>query len=298
MDVPPAAERATDPERSRVAGASEGRVILVAIGIVVLIAAAVIKPWGASFAPPVVATVERTDSSPPAAAVDSLLPSLQTTARPGEPLNGPHGAVVRGGPLEPGTYTYGDVDGRGFGIRFSVPDGWSWDGSSLKTVSPSGDRVGDAVITFFTGDVQVYPDPCHWKGRPLGPPIGPDVAALMAALAAQPMRSATRPIDRGAGSLGPWDRWAGMAIEVTVPDDLSLAGCDEGQFREWILEPDRFFRTPRLALSVPGQHDYVWAVEIGRVRLVVDVITMPDTPSSARSEVEGILRSIVLGNEE
>ena len=91
-------------------------------------------------------------------------------------------------------------------------------------------------------------------GRGPDPPTGLAVIDLMAALAAQPMRGAGTPIDRRA-NFPVANRWAGMAVELTVPDDINFADCDGGQFRSW--GPENNARSNQ----GPGQRDLVWAVD-------------------------------------
>jgi hypothetical protein len=201
---------------------------------------------------------------------------------------------VRTGRLDPGTYFYGDVDRQGFNVRFTVPAGWTWNGRYLSkgVVGPPD----GAVIYFFGGPVQVYADPCHWAGAAQStPPTGPSVDDLIAALAAQPSRSATTPIARPANVPGLANRWAGMAVELTVPDNISFGGCDGGQFRSW--GPENNARSHQ----GPGQRDLVWAVDIGGTDtnpggLVIDAASFPGTPADAMSEIDAILGSIAVGH--
>lgn len=288
VDVPPAADRATDPHRSPVGGGSRRPALLVAIAAVALISLSVLKPWGAS---PVGAAADSAapTSSPPLSPMTPDASPPEATAGPAS-LVGPHG-VVRRGPLTAGTYDYGDVDGRGFNIAFTVPAGWAWDGTSLRT----GERGEDAVITFFTGDVQVYVDACHWRQPVLGP-WGSDLASLMAALAVQRGSRASVPVARAAPALDLRPRWPGMAIELTVPSSLTLSACDGGEFRRWVYEPERFDQVRRVSFAGPGERDYVWAVQILSERLIIDASTGPGTSALVRSEVMAILRSIVVGH--
>lgn len=222
------------------------------------------------------------------------------------PPTAPYRGAVRRGPLGRGTYEYLDVAGAGFNARFTVPAGWTWHGRYL---SKGGIGLPDgAAIFFFGGPVQVYADPCHWAGVRSDPPTGLSVVDLMTALAAQPMRSATTPIDRNA-SVPNWnsaspasipDRWRGMAIRLTVPDDVTFADCDGGQFRSWGLE-----NTAR-SHQGPGQRDLVWAVDVlgdgvgygghGEQRLIIDAASFPGTPSDVLSEIEAILGSVAVGH--
>jgi hypothetical protein len=88
-----------------------------------------------------------------------------------------------------------------------------------------------------------------------------------------------------------------MAVEVTVPTDLNLAACDQGQFRSW--GPDDVVR----AHQGPGQRDLVWAVDLsgtgvvsGHGYVIIDAATFPGTPADVMSEVEAILQSIAVGH--
>ena len=83
-------------------------------------------------------------------------------------------------------------------------------------------------------------------------------------------------------------RWPGLAIELTVPDDIDLADCDGGQFRSWGPDPVR-------AHQGPGQHDVVWVVDTGE-RLVIDASWMPATQADVIAEIEAILESIATGH--
>jgi hypothetical protein len=219
-----------------------------------------------------------------------------TTAPPGFglPMNSVHN-----GQLDQGTYAYLDVDGQGFNVRFTVPAGWTWNGRYL---SKGGVGPPDgAAIFFFGGPVQVYADPCHWAGTQSKPVTGLAVDRLMAALAAQPMRGATGPIDRPANVPGLANRWPGMSLELTVPDTVTFANCDGGQFRSW--GPANNARIHQ----GPGQRDLVWAVAIGAAGvtgthvfppggLVIDAASFPGTPADVMSEIEAILGSVAVGH--
>ena len=205
---------------------------------------------------------------------------------------------LRSGPLNAGTYAYLDVGRQSFNVRFTVPAGWTWHGRYL---SKGGVGPPDgAAIFFFGGPVQVYADPCHWAGAQPDPPTGLAVVDLMAALVAQPMRGAGTPIDRPANVPGIANRWGGMAVELTMPDDVTFADCDRGQFRSW--GPGYNTRSHQ----GPGQRDLVWAVDVlgngvefgglGEQRLIIDAASFPGTPASVMSQIDAILGSIAVGH--
>ena len=92
-----------------------------------------------------------------------------------------------------------------------------------------------------------------------------------------------------------------MAIELTVPDTITFADCDGGQFRSWAIDNDARFA------QGPGQRDLVWAVDIDGAGvidvvppppggLIIDAATFPGTPASVMSEINAILDSIALGH--
>ena len=203
---------------------------------------------------------------------------------------------VKNGPLNPGTHTYRPKK-NSFNVRFTVPAGWSWHGRYL---SKGGIGLPDgAAIFFFSAPLQVYADPVHWLGAKSTRWIGYPAEDFVSALAAQPSRNATKPTYLAAGAIGSPNRWPGMAVEVTVPDNLNLAACDRGQFRSW--GPDG---EARIAQG-PGQRDLVWAIDTGggadfgapaQQGLVIDAATFPGTPASVISEIVAILKSIVVGH--
>ncbi len=200
---------------------------------------------------------------------------------------------VHTGRLDPGTYEYLNVDDQGFNVRFTVPAGWTWNGRSLS--KGDVDMPDGAAVFFFGGPVQVYADPCHWAGAQTTTLSGYAIRAIISAVAAQPFRSATTPIARPANVPGLADRWAGMSAEVTVPDDISLADCDGGQFRSW--GPDGKARSHQ----GPGQRDLVWAIAIEGMGaqpggLLIDGATFPGTPADDLSEIDAILKSIAVGH--
>lgn len=214
------------------------------------------------------------------------------------------------GALDAGTYAYCGVGRTLANVQFTVPAGWEWHGSFLSKGGLGSPN--EARISVLGGDLQVYTDPCRWSGSEPDPPTGRTVADLIDALAAQPMRDAGTPTERYAyhvssdrtlppSAHGPgvndWrNGWEGMAIELTVPADIDLAGCDEGQFRSWA--PERNVR----AHQGPGQRDLVWVITTCAEdcatyeRVVIDASWLPATPADVVSEIDAILESIATGH--
>jgi len=98
----------------------------------------------------------------------------------------------------------------------------------------AGSRAVAASVSFYAGPVDVYPDPCHWSDA--SSPSGAQVASVdevMAALAAQQGRDASPTIDRNASAPTVPGRWVGKAVTLTVPSQLDLSGCTQGQLRSW-----------------------------------------------------------------
>jgi len=232
-----------------------------------------------------------TPSSPPV-----YVTNTPPTAPPGFELPT---RELRRGQLHPGTYAFFDVGRQGFNVRFTVPAGWTWHGRYL---SKGGVGLPDgAAIYFFGGLVQVYADPCHWTGVHSDPLTGRAAYRRMAALVAQPMRSATTLIDRPADVPGLANRWAGMAVELTVPEDVNFADCEGGQFRSW--GPANNVRSHQ----GPGQRDLVWAVDVEGAGvtgtgvippggLIIDASSFPGTPADVMSQIEAILGSVAVGH--
>ncbi len=230
----------------------------------------------------------------------SLSPSPNPTSTTPVSLLAPAGSAVgnRSGLLPAGTYDDLGVDGN-FNVRFTVPAGWTWNGNSLSKGGIG--QPGGAAIFFFGQPEQVEVDPCHWAAVQASPSVStvanPTVESFITALAAQPMRNATTPVNRPMSSLGLAGRWAGLAVSVTVPSDLSLASCDQGQFRSWTAGSD--IRSNQ----GPGQRDLVWAVDLtgngvtnAGQTLIVDAATYPGTPAAVAAQINAILASMKAGH--
>jgi hypothetical protein len=224
-------------------------------------------------------------ASPPPSA--STSPSSSASGAIG---GGPSDAVPAGA-LKPGTYTKYRIDGTGINVRFTVPSGWTWVDEWI--LSPIGAANDDPAIGFWTGDIQVYRDPCKWRGTEPDPPTGSTARDLVDDLAALPARNASAPVERKAAGPGGAQlfQWPGWSIQLTVPQDADFSKCDDGQFRTW--GPERNARYHQ----GPGQRDVIWAIDAdpssgadGRVVIVVG--SFPGAPAKTMADIDAILASM------
>ena len=177
------------------------------------------------------------------------------------------------GPLEPGTYMLG----HDLNATVTVPAGWeNLDDRGVTKETEGGSAI---VVVFwpFSADLQeVYTDPCSWSNNVIEPPVGPTVDDLANALAAQSMRGDPVPTDVTI------DGYQGKLIEMTVPNDIDFAACDDGEFRSWL---GRFHQGP-------GQTDRVYVLDVDGERQVLIVHHMPDATTAELAEQQAVFESI------
>jgi hypothetical protein len=81
-------------------------------------------------------------------------------------------------------------------------------------------------------------------------------------------------------------------VTMSVPDDIDLATCDEGEFRSWAPARGREART-HLALE---QVNEIYVIAVGRRgTVVVDASYFPDADSAEIAEVHRIVASLQFG---
>ena len=127
----------------------------------------------------------------PASPSPSVSASPSSSASRG--IGGRPSDAIPTGPLQPGTYTVYGLNGTDINVRFTVPAGWRWSDGWVLTPT-SADPPDGVAMAFWTGDIQVYTDPCQWNGAEPDPPTGP--TAGIASTRWPPSRHGTRS-DRG-----------------------------------------------------------------------------------------------------
>ncbi len=180
---------------------------------------------------------------------------------------------IPAGALEPGTYLLA----HGLNATITVPAGWG----NLDDRGVFKDTAGGSVTTvvfwpFPTDFNEVYTDPCEWSTNVVDPPVGPTVDDLANALAAQSMRGDPVPRDVTI------DGYEGKVLQMTVPSDIDIAACDDGEFRSW---SGRFHQGP-------GQIDFVYILDVDGERQVLIVhYLLPVTPAEL-AELDAVFESI------
>jgi hypothetical protein len=174
--------------------------------------------------------------------------------------------------LQPGTYR---LTSAGLNAYITVPAGWG----NFDQWGVHGGSSDDMVVLFWPypdGFNEVYTDPCNWSTTIIDPPVGPTVDDLANALAAQAMRGDAVP------TAVTIDGYEGKYLEMSVPTDMDLASCDEGEFRSWA---GRYHQGP-------GQIDEVYILDVDGQRRVLTVNHMPGASEAELAELQAIVDSI------
>jgi len=176
----------------------------------------------------------------------------------------------------------GDVWDVGMTVSIAATDWLSGgdDGDGILVKRGNANAPDGAGLIVFTGELEVYGDPCRWSTTRPDPMTGPTVDDLIAALAVQAGRNATEPVDVMV------DGYLGRSIQLSVPADANFAECDIGQFRSWgPTGADRYHQDP-------GQIDRVWVVDVDGTRAVIDAGWYEETSAADRAELEALLGSL------
>ena len=171
-------------------------------------------------------------------------------------------------------------------MTFTVPgDGWfSIDPAGIlgKDVLPSAGNVYDiAFSVWIVGNV--YADACQWQGAEISPRVGPTIEDLATALAAQAGRSGSSPADVTVGG------YDGKLVELSLPPDLDLAACDDGDLHTWIPADGNGYGG---YVYGTGQRNSVYILDVAGDRIVLDTMYLPGTSASDLAELAQLLESI------
>ena len=150
-------------------------------------------------------------------------------------------------------------------VLVRVPDGWSA-GGDWVIVGPDGVEPPDGMAIRFTSVRDLYANPATEAGGFLEPRVGPTVEDLADAMVTHPEWSAT-----AVGSVTV-DGYDGQHVRLTVPSDLEPASgrflffADNEGGGHWAFEPGQIF-------------DF-YIVDVEGERLVLELISYPDTPEA------------------
>ena len=95
---------------------------------------------------------------------------------------------------------------------------------------------------------------------------------------------------QGGGRGGGRPRYAAKKVELTIPDEIDISTCHEGDYGRWspIGQPGGYgpFTYGK------GQHDTVYIVDVEGTRWVIDSNYLPGTSKSNLAELEELVASI------
>lgn len=185
-----------------------------------------------------------------------------------------------GGALEPGAYVVTAVDpdfDAAHRITISVSKGYQ--AFSGWGIMKNGGRkwVSASVVG------SVYADGCRWEGTLLDPPVGGNFDALVAALENQRGPHASTPTDVTLAG------FAGKQVELTVPARISVAQCDNGEFRFWTfgLGESDYRNTP-----FTGERARMWILDVDGVPLVIEAAWPLGASAQAQAELVHMVESV------
>ena len=187
-----------------------------------------------------------------------------------------HGSEDGPTPLEPGPHAmafFAATDDAPH-AELQVPAGWGLDRIVLVTgqdLDPHLRRIELSTVA------TVAPDPCEASSAP----VGPEVADLMASLAAQQTVEPARPRPVSL------DGHDGQVLEVRVPLDVDVTGCDHGGTLVPWMSPGGSYVT-----VFPGWTYRVWAVDVDGERLVVLAAHGPDATATERAELADMVETL------
>src|SRR6266545_2817499 len=134
----------------------------------------------------------------------------EPTATPAAPSAAPSEAAD----LPLGPYALTTADGQwtvAMTVTIGAPGWIGNDSQGILTKNDNPDPPDGAGLIVFTGQLEVYGDPCRWATTRPDPMTGATVDEVIAALTAQVGRNATEPVDVTV------DEYSGKSITLSVP---------------------------------------------------------------------------------
>lgn len=182
-------------------------------------------------------------------------------------------------------------------IEYTVPPGWETGGAYIGKNLGQPDEV---AISFWTPS-GIYSDPCQ-RTTELSPidladhTHAEDGALILMnypqiGLSAQDGRAATEArsviVDDPSEDKGT----IALRLELTVPENLDLASCDDGVYVAW---PGANAGDRPHDNHVAGQTDIIYQVDVDLGPLIIDASFRPETSPESVEELYAVLGSIVM----
>jgi hypothetical protein len=199
--------------------------------------------------------------------------------------------------LAPGTYFFPHRSISDYQrILFTLPAGWTTKDGVVYKHQGEPDEM---AISAWVPD-QVYADPCHWQGSTLGPlDIANHYDDASGALILTPADGGlANQAYRGPVPLSQSEVMIGgeraLRIDLSVPANLDISTCDQGQFRSWT---DSSAIGGANSHHASGQLDAAYEVDLDRKALVIDASHMPATSNADLAELNAILASMIIDRD-
>ena len=180
-----------------------------------------------------------------------------------------------------------ETDRDGFGIAFTVPDGWTWNTSDHIDDRGKHVQARDGLIKKATGRLGpqgmslqflrggwLFSDPCRKVDARPDIRVGPTANEFANALAAHPLLDVTTPVPVSLGGV------KGKYLDLQVPSNI--ADCTAG-YLPW---------APTYYAPVPNHRWHIWSLDVDGVRVVVLSEDFVGTSPGDVAEMQAVIDSI------
>ncbi len=222
-----------------------------------------------------------TSSSPPPA---SASPTQGPSPTP-PPSASPSPAAIRlrtAGELAAGSYFFDDPSRTVISadrVTFTMPAGWTT--TEGVFIAKHRDEPGEVLLVPWVV-THVFSNACQWEEDQVVQVETVD--EIVAALEEQTGREASRPSGVTIGGV------AAQRIELTVPPDLDVATCTNGNQRYWPGPGPDF--SSGLCCNPAGNTDVVYVLDLPTSPMVVVTRHYPGSSEADRAELESIVQSM------